>query len=81
MSHAWPLSVVRVEGCPKRDMLTSHGSGLWFSAEPAVLFTLQLVDPLVESESQGSESLSGRDVSHERPHSVVRYKFPQVFEV
>ena len=25
VSHAWPLSVVRVEGCPKRDMLTSHG--------------------------------------------------------
>ena len=30
----------------------------WFSAEPAVLVTLQLVDPLVESGSQGSESFS-----------------------
>ena len=28
VSHAWPLSVVRVEGCTKRGMLTSHGGWL-----------------------------------------------------
>ena len=44
-----------------------------------MLLTLLLV-VLFNSESQGPESFSGRDVSHERPHSVVRYKFPQVFE-
>ena len=31
------------------------GGCLWFSAEPAVLFTLQRVDPLVESECEGPE--------------------------
>ena len=54
------------------------GSGcLWFSAEPAVLFTLQLVDPLVESECEGLESFSARDVSHERAAFSRKVRFSQ----
>ena len=49
-----------LDGCPKRDMLTSQGLGCFcFSAELAVLLTLHLVDHLVEPEFEGHVSFSG----------------------
>ena len=49
-----------LDGCPKRDMLTSQGRGCFcFSAELALLLTLHLVDHLLEPESEGHVSFSG----------------------
>ena len=41
----------------------------WFFAEPAV----QLADLLVENESEDLFSFSGREVSHLKPLSVVKF--------
>ena len=50
---------VRLDGYPRRDMLTSQGRGCFcFSAELAVLLTLRLVDHLVEPQSEGHVSFS-----------------------